>query len=237
MLRCLRPRHAGRPARGRAARGFRTEVAGGDRPFHGRLPGQQASGRVGTERSVRREVSLGSVSASEQTMSAALATPVAEARTYVQQQAVVHADETGWREDRKRAWLWIAGTTLVTVFLVHTKRGARPPARCWDICRHPGDGSVGRYNGWAPDKRQLCWAHYCATSLHLAVEGNGGQRRQGAGSPDPQAFSQLVSSTRWDHDPCCFRAKRGALRIDIELLLKQGVSCHARRWRACAKRS
>ena len=106
------------------------------------------------------KLSLGSVSASEQTMSAALAVPVAEARTYVQQQAVVHADETGWREERKRAWLWIAGTTLVTVFLVHTRRGAEAARSL--LGTFAGILVTDRwaaYNGWPLNKRQLCWAH------------------------------------------------------------------------------
>jgi transposase len=41
------------------------------------------------------EVSLGSVAALEQQVSAAVAAPVTEAQAFVQQQAVVNADETG----------------------------------------------------------------------------------------------------------------------------------------------
>ena len=48
------------------------------------------------------EVSVGSVGALEQAVSAALATPVAEAATYVQRQPVRNADETSWREKTKR---------------------------------------------------------------------------------------------------------------------------------------
>ena len=70
------------------------------------------------------ELSLGSVTIAEQTMSEALAAPVDEARQHVQMQPVRHADETGWWERHKRAWLWVAGTPLVAVFLVHSKRSA-----------------------------------------------------------------------------------------------------------------
>src|SRR5262245_57673001 len=55
-------------------------------------------------------VSLGTVVRQEQAQSAALAPVVAEARTAVQQADVVNVDETGWRQQRQRAWLWTAGT-------------------------------------------------------------------------------------------------------------------------------
>ncbi len=69
------------------------------------------------------DLSLGSVAALEQQVSAAVATPVAQAQAYVQQQLAVNADETGWHEGRQRMWLWTAVTPLVTVFLVLATRG------------------------------------------------------------------------------------------------------------------
>ena len=62
------------------------------------------------------ELALGTVTACEQAVSEAVAAPVAEAHTYVQQQDVVHVDETGWREGRQRAWLWVMVSAPVTVF-------------------------------------------------------------------------------------------------------------------------
>jgi transposase len=67
-------------------------------------------------------MALGSVSACEQVVSQALEEPVREARAYAQQQSVGHADETGWREGRSRAWLWVLATALVTVFQIHRRR-------------------------------------------------------------------------------------------------------------------
>jgi transposase len=77
------------------------------------------TGRIGaSQREVRdilatlcqTEVSVGSIATLEQAVSRALATPVAEAETYVQRQPVRNADETGWREKTKRMWLWISVT-------------------------------------------------------------------------------------------------------------------------------
>ena len=51
------------------------------------------------------EMALGSVTACEQRTSELLAGPVAEACHPIEQQSVVYADETGWRQARARAWL------------------------------------------------------------------------------------------------------------------------------------
>lgn len=70
------------------------------------------------------EVSVGSVGALEQAVSAALALPVAAAATYVQRQLVRKADETSGREKTKRAGLWISVPPLGTSFRVLQTRGA-----------------------------------------------------------------------------------------------------------------
>jgi transposase len=106
------------------------------------------------------ELALGSVTACEQATSQALAAPVAEAQAYVQQQAVIHVDETGWREARRRAWLWVAVTAAVTVFLVHARRGAGAA----QVLLGAFAGILvtdrwGAYTRWPVRRRQLCWAH------------------------------------------------------------------------------
>src|SRR5829696_6089322 len=68
-------------------------------------------------------VSLGAVVRQEQAQSAALAPVVEEARAAVQQAAVVNIDETGWRQEQQRAWLWTAVTAGLTVFGIHSSRG------------------------------------------------------------------------------------------------------------------
>jgi transposase len=107
------------------------------------------------------DLALGTVSACEQAVSAAVAEPVAEAHAYVQGQDLVHADETGWRERRRRAWLWVMVSAWVTVFLVHRRRGTAAAEALL--------GTLGRailitdrwsaYRHWAVEQRQLCWAH------------------------------------------------------------------------------
>ena len=107
------------------------------------------------------DLALGSVTACERAASAAVAGPVAEAHAYVQAQDLVHSDETGWREQRRRAWLWVMVSAAVTVFLVHRGRG--------QVAAHALLGALSRailvtdrwgvYRHWAVEQRQLCWAH------------------------------------------------------------------------------
>jgi transposase len=37
---------------------------------------------------------------------------------------MAHIDETSWWQGRKKAWLWVAVTKMVTVFTIATSRGA-----------------------------------------------------------------------------------------------------------------
>ena len=106
------------------------------------------------------EMSLGSITACERAVSAAVAIPVEEARRYVEAAAVVNADETGWWEKSKRAWLWMAATPLVAVFMVHANRNAEA-ARAL-LGTFTGILTTDRwkvYGQWAIEKRQVCWAH------------------------------------------------------------------------------
>jgi transposase len=107
-------------------------------------------------------LSVGALSACEQAVSAAVADPVAAAHAYVQQRDdAVHADETGWRERQRRAWLWVMVSPLVTVFLVQTRRGTAAARTLLGECLTAilvSDRWVA-YQHWATAQRQLCWAH------------------------------------------------------------------------------
>jgi len=106
-------------------------------------------------------VSVGTIGQLEQATTEAVAAPVEEARTAVQAQEVAHLDETRGRQGGKRAWLWVAVTSMVTVCVVRLSRGA-------DVARALlGEECSGilvtdRYSAynWYPVRwRQVCWAH------------------------------------------------------------------------------
>ena len=107
------------------------------------------------------DLSLGSISTLEQRASQAIEQPVNEAHQYVKHQPVVHLDETGWFEGHRRAWLWVAATAWVTVFLVRPSRGGQVvrellTAACRNIVI---SDRWSAYNWLLPLLRQLCWAH------------------------------------------------------------------------------
>lgn len=107
------------------------------------------------------ELSLGSIPAVQQQVSAALAQLVATAQAHAQQQAVHYVDETGWRQANQQHWLWIDATSEVTVFRVLPGRGQQQ-ARTMLGSQFTGTVTTDRhraYNHLAPAHRQLCWAH------------------------------------------------------------------------------
>ena len=124
------------------------------------------------------DMGLGSIPMLETVVSDALAQPVADAQAYVQHQAAANVDETGWREQAKRAWLWVAATPLVSVFLVLTTRSAKGAHR---LLGETFRGIVGSdrwsaYNWLDPHQRQLCWAHLKRDFQKLVERGGASQR-------------------------------------------------------------
>ena len=79
----------------------------------------------------------------------------------VQSSPAIHADETGWVEDNKKAWLWTAVAPLATLFLIRPQRNSAV-ARELIGAGFQGIVITDRFTSyhWI-DKtmRQFCWAH------------------------------------------------------------------------------
>ena len=173
------------------------------------------------------ELALGSVTACEQAVSAALAAPVAAAHAHVQRQPVAHVDETGWREGRRRAWLWVAATATVTVFLVHARRGAVAAQAL--LGRFAGIRVTDRwtaYLAWPLRSRQLCWAHLRRHFVAFA------ETPGGAGRLGEALLAETAQLFAWWHRVrdgtlarSSFRTYLGPLRQRVEALLRQGTRC------------
>jgi hypothetical protein len=102
-------------------------------------------------------------------VSEAVSAPVAAAHEYVQSQASVHSDETGFPQRNRdgsnpqgrKGWLWVLCAPLVMVFWVSLQRSQQAAK---DLI---GEGFTGivysdRYSAynWLPvHQRQVCWAH------------------------------------------------------------------------------
>ncbi len=173
-------------------------------------------------------MSVGTISQSEKTTTAVLAEPVEEARDYVQEQSVAHLDETSWRQDGKRAWLWVAVTSWVTVFVVRMSRGGQVARELL------GEGFTGilvtdRYSAynWYPVRwRQLCWAHLLRDFAAIRERGGAGEEIGDA------LLAQAHQMFAWWHrvregtlKRSTFRSYMTPLRHEVERLLAAGSQC------------
>jgi transposase len=141
---------------------------------------------------------------------------------------VAYLDETRWRQGDKRAWLWVAVTSWVTVFVVRLSRGGQVARELL------GKGFCGilvtdRYSGshWDPVRwRQLCWSHVLRD--FEAIRGRGGTSEEIGEALLGQAH-QMFS---WWHRVCAGTLARSTLRSymtplrrEVERLLEAGSEC------------
>jgi len=171
------------------------------------------------------DLALGSVPACESAASRALAAPVAAAQAFVQQQPVAHVDETGWREGRRRAWLWVAATATVAVFLVHARRGVvAAQALLGPFAGILTSDRWTAYTRWPLRDRQLCWAHL---RRHFAAfaefPGMAGWLGQALLTETDQLFTWWHRVRDGTLTRASFRTYVGPLRRRIEALLYVGT--------------
>jgi transposase len=173
-------------------------------------------------------ISLGSIITVERSVSQALAEPVTEARRFVREQAVVHSDETSWKQGLQRAWLWVAVTSWVTVFLIRLSRGAVVAKELL------GEGFAGylvsdRWSGYSwveLRRRQVCWAHLKRDFQKIA-DAHGDLAR--IGQPLLEQTQRLFKLWHRVRDGTLKRSSfatyASAIRGEIRALLEQGMVC------------
>jgi transposase len=173
-------------------------------------------------------MSLGTIPHLEQATVQAVAAPVAAAQAYIRTQPVAHLDETGWREGRARAWLWVAVTAWVTVFVVRRSRGAKVVQDLlgeW-FCGILVTDRWSAYH-WYPTRwRQVCWAHLLR-DFEAMIERGG--RSQEIGEALRTQARQMF---HWWHQVrdgtlthAQFRVLMRPLRRHVARLLKMGQTC------------
>jgi len=171
---------------------------------------------------------LGTIANLEQATVRAVAEPVAEARAYVPQQPAAYLDETGWREGRRRAWLWTAVTAGVTVFVVRLSRSA---AVAHELLGESFWGYLvtdrwSAYSWYPPWRRQLCWAHL-ARDLEAMVARGGpsqviGEALQAQGHQMFHWWHRVRDGTLAQ---ASFAHYMRPIRREIERLLEAGQTC------------
>jgi len=183
-------------------------------------------------------MSVGAVIGCQKQASEALVLPYALALQASLDEPVKHADETGWREARGRAWLWVVVTASVTVFLVHLRRNT-DAARSL-LVRAAGvlvTDRHGAYNWWPGHMRQFCWAHLIRDFTAISERGGDSERIGNA----------LLAETKrmfgWWHRVrdgtlarSSFTAYMRDLRRKVEDLLDEGAgSLHPKTAKTCKK--
>jgi transposase len=184
-------------------------------------------------------ISTGMISKLERQSAEALQAPYNELAAAAPTAEVVHVDETSWREEQGKAWLWATVAGLITVFTIARRREART-ARAVLGAR---SGRVvvsdrwSAYDGIAPSRRQICWAHL-RRDFQAMID------RGGAAEPIGRKLLRLSDRLfRWWHrlpaervDWGDFRAAMTRLRREVKAALDEGVRSDCPRTRGtCAE--
>jgi len=103
-------------------------------------------------------ISLGAICGLEKKTSRVLEKPVEEMIDEVKTGSV-HADETGWKQGRKRASMWVVVSPVVTVFRIALSRGKKViQGILGETFKHVIHCDRSKGYWWA-DHVQWCWAH------------------------------------------------------------------------------
>ena len=173
-------------------------------------------------------ISTGMISKLERQSAEVLEAPYNELATAVHQAPVVNVDETSWRQERRKAWLWAAVTAMTTVFtIVRNRSGSVAQA-----VLGTQDGSIAvtdrfsAYEWIAGTSRQVCWSHL-RRDFQAMID------RGGPGAPVGKRLLRLSDRLfRWWHrleDQKAtrkqFRVAMGRLRREVKETLQQGTRC------------
>jgi transposase len=184
-------------------------------------------------------ISTGMISKLERQSAAALEAPYNELATAVHSACVVHADETSWREQRGKAWLWATVAGLITVFTIARNRNAQVAQAVLGTREGPivVSDRWSAYDWIAGTSRQICWSHLRRDFQAMIDRGR-------AAEPIGQKLLRLSNRLfRWWHrleaekvDWWHFRTAMSRLRREVKAALDDGARCDCPRTRGtCAE--
>lgn len=120
---------------------------------------------------LKLDVSRGGVQKAILNVSEALAPAYEDLGNVVPEQESLHVDETGWKENGRRQWVWLFCNQLIAFFVISGSRGCR-------VLREVlGDNFPGAltsdfysaYTKYATPKQQFCLAHLIRDIKFLAA--------------------------------------------------------------------
>ena len=184
-------------------------------------------------------ISTGMISKLERQSAEALEAPYNELASAVHTAAVIHADETSWREDRHKAWLWAAVTPRFTAFTIARNRNAQVAQAVLGT----KEGSIAVTDRWssydwiAGANRQICWSHL-RRDFQAMID------RSGAAEPIGKKLLRRSDRLfRWWHRLAAEKVDWGRfhramvrLRREVKAVLEDGARCECPRTRGtCAE--
>jgi transposase len=183
---------------------------------------QLASDRFGLS------ISTEMISKLERQSAQALEAPSNELAAAVHTAAVIHADETSWREDRGKAWLWATVAGLITVFTIARHRNTRVAKAVLGTQEGPiaVTDRWSAYDRIAGTSRQVCWSHL-RRDFQAMID------RGGAAEPIGKRLLRLSDRLfRWWHrleaetvDWGRFGTAMARLRRAVQAALEDGARC------------
>jgi transposase len=170
-------------------------------------------------------VACGTVCDLEQQTTQALAPVVAAATEQVRKQAT-NVDETSWRQDGEKAWLWVAVSTYLTIYQICGSRG-RKELDCLlgeDYDQVVTSDRWSAYKGLPLSQRQVCWAHLRRDFQAMIDRG-----QQEVGRKLLRLSDEMFDCWHRVRDGTMsrksFQARVVVWRVELELWLKRGQAC------------
>ena len=116
------------------------------------------------------EISLGSTQKAWEEVSQAVAQPVAQLQEQLPREAVLNVDETGWRTNGDKRWIWGLVAQQFVFYVVASTRGAEVLVSLLGavfrgiLCNDRWVSYLSYHSG----RMQLCWAHLKRNILGIA---------------------------------------------------------------------
>jgi transposase len=173
-------------------------------------------------------ISTGMISKLERRSSEVLAAPYNELAVSILHAEAPHIDETSWRENRRKVWLWVTGTKMVTVFTIAAHRSG-DVAKALLGSKPDQVVTSDRYSAseWiAAFWRQICWAHL-RRDFQAMLDRKGeaervGQRLLGLSNRLFRHWHRVRDGTlEWEP----FQARMHRLRREVRQTLEDGSRC------------
>jgi transposase len=177
-------------------------------------------------------ISTGMIPKLEQRSAAVLEAPYNELATAVHEAEVANIDETSWRENRRKVWLWAVVTPLFTVFTIAKNRSGEV-ARALLGSRDNqvvGSDRFSAYEWIMARWRQICWAHLRRDFQAMIDRGGDGEKiGRRLLSLSNRLFGHWHRVRDGTLEWSSFQERMSRLRREVKQALLEGSRC------SCAK--